>query len=62
MKNIKLYRKNQKMSQKDVGAKAGISESYYCLIEKGERTPSVTIAKRIGEVLGFNWTIFFDKE
>ncbi|MDO6448989.1 helix-turn-helix transcriptional regulator [Oceanobacillus profundus] len=38
----------------------GITRQYYGMIEKGERRPSVNVAKRIGELLGIKWTIFFD--
>lgn len=38
----------------------GISESYYSLIENGERRPSVEIAKKIANLFGFDWTLFYD--
>jgi DNA-binding XRE family transcriptional regulator len=41
---------------------AGISRSFYTEIETGEKDPSVTTAKSIGRVLGFDWTIFFEED
>lgn len=37
-----------------------ITRQYYGMIENGERTPSVDVAKSIAKVLGIEWTIFFD--
>lgn len=45
-------------SQQDVADKTGIERSYYSKIENGLK-PSVKVAQSLGEVLGFNWTIFF---
>lgn len=30
-------------------------------IELGHRRPSVEVAKSLGELLGFDWTMFFNK-
>lgn len=38
----------------------GITRQYYSMIEKGERRPSVNLAKKLGEILGTNWTVFFE--
>lgn len=38
----------------------GITRQYYSMIEKGERRPSVNVAKKLGELLGVNWTVFFE--
>lgn len=37
----------------------GITRQYYGMIEKGERRPSVNVAKKLGELLEINWTYFF---
>ncbi|MBQ1281475.1 MAG: helix-turn-helix transcriptional regulator [Oscillospiraceae bacterium] len=47
------------MTIREVGDRAGISESFYCMIENGERRPSVETAKKIASVLGFDWTLFY---
>jgi transcriptional regulator with XRE-family HTH domain len=59
---LKEKRDNKRITMKQVSERAGISESYYCLIENGERKPSVDVAKRIAGVLGFEWTMFFENE
>lgn len=50
-------------SQQDVVEKTGsiITRQYYGMIEKGERRPSVDVAKKIAEVLGIDWTLFFEQ-
>lgn len=49
-------------SQKEIADAVGISRGAYCNIEIGKRNPSVEVAKRIAEVLDFNWVIFFDDD
>lgn len=48
------------ISQREVAERAGITQAFYCEIEKGKKKPSVDMAKRIAEVLGFEWTKFFE--
>ncbi|WP_019123897.1 helix-turn-helix transcriptional regulator [Brevibacillus massiliensis] len=55
-------RDNSKMSQEEVAYKAGITRQYYGMIESGARKPSVEVAKKIANILGFNWTLFFENE
>ena len=59
---LKRIRVSKKMTQLDVATKANIERSYYTMIEKGDRQPSVTVAKGIAKALNFDWTIFFAKE
>lgn len=49
-------------TQQEIARECGISQNFYCWIETGERTPSVETAKAIAEVLGFNWTRFFEED
>ncbi|RKO67142.1 helix-turn-helix transcriptional regulator [Desulfofundulus salinus] len=51
------YRGN--FTHQQVANMAGISRSYYTEIESGLKNPSVTTAKKIAMVLGFDWTLFF---
>ena len=37
-----------------------VTQSMICSIERGIRSPSVLLAKRIGAVLGFDWTLLFN--
>ena len=55
-------REGKKLSQKDVSERAGISQPSYSNIEHGVpgKGPSVSTAKKISEVLDFDWTQFFD--
>lgn len=47
-------------SQKKIAETVGISQAFYCEIETGKKRPSVRVAKKIAEVLNFEWTKFFD--
>lgn len=49
-------------TQEDVANACGIHRGYYALIESGDRTPSVHVAKRIASYLGFDWTLFFEQD
>lgn len=52
-------RKKANMSQTTVATKSEISRVYYSQIETGVRNPSVKVAKKIAEVLSFDWKVFF---
>ena len=55
-------REEKRLSQKDVSEKVGISQPSYNNIEHGipGKGPSVSTAKKISEVLDFDWTRFYD--
>ncbi len=55
-------RLSNKLTHGEVAARANIGRAYYTMIENGSRTPSVAVAKRLGDVLGIGWTLFFDKQ
>ena len=50
------------LTQKEVASLSGISRSYYSGIEVGNRNAKPQIAQNIGEVLGFDWTLFFENK
>ncbi|MCY8504518.1 helix-turn-helix transcriptional regulator [Bacillus atrophaeus] len=50
------------MTQEEVANEAEIKRPYYSQIESGVRRPSVQVAKKISEVLGFDWALFFENE
>lgn len=52
-------RKTQGLSQLQVAQQAGIARSMVSTLELGEKNPSVTTAKKIAEVLKFDWTLFY---
>lgn len=54
------FRDKLGFTQEAVASQAGIDRSYYTQLELGVRTPSVTVAKSVAGVLGFNWTLFFE--
>ncbi len=54
-------RKMVGMTQQNVADAADIKRASYCNIESGTRRPSVEVAKRIANVLGFDWTLFYEK-
>lgn len=62
MEWLREIRRNKGMAQKTVAQQAGISQATYCNIENGKRGLTVDTAKRIAEVLGFEWTWFFIKK
>ena len=55
-------RKNKNLTMAEVAARSNISESYYSLIESGNRDVPVHTAKKIAKVLGFNWTKFYEDD
>ena len=57
--DLKPIRKAKGLRQTDLAQAANISHSLVVKIERGERRPSVKVAKKIANVLGFDWTEFF---
>lgn len=57
---LKEIRTSSGLTMKEVSSKADISECYYSQIESGVRNASVSVAKKIAEVLGFSWQKFFE--
>ena len=56
-------RSKQGLSQAEVAKRAKISQPSFCAIERGDSTPKPGTAMRIAEVLGCQWTEFYqDKE
>lgn len=54
-------REEKNLSQKYVSERVGIAQPSYCNMEKGKIGPSVQTAKAIANVLGFDWTRFFEE-
>lgn len=55
-------REELNLTQEEVAKMAKIQRAYYTMIEKGKRNPSVIVAKQIADILGFEWTIFFENQ
>lgn len=62
MVDLKSIRNAKNVTQCQVAKEVGISLSHYSLIENNKRSPSVEVAKRIGQVLDFKWTLLFDRK
>lgn len=60
--NLKEERLRFGYSQQRLANEAGITVRYYQYLEKGEYKPSVDVAKKIAEILDFDWTQFFQEE
>lgn len=52
-------RKSQGLTVSEAAKKCSISRAFYAQIENGVRNPSVYTAQKIGQALGFDWTVFF---
>ena len=52
-------RKARGMKQKAVADAIGVSQPTYWQYEHGVITPSVEMAKKLGALLGFDWTLFY---
>lgn len=59
---LKDKRLKAKLTQEQVAVKAGVARTTYAMYEQGERDPSVGVAVRIGDVLKFKWTLFFENK
>ncbi len=59
MNLLKENRKEKNKTQKEIAELTGITQQMYSNIENGKRRPSVAVAKKIAEVLNFDWTLFF---
>ncbi len=55
-------RKDKNLTMAEVAARSNISESYYSLIENGNRNVPVHTAKKIAKVLSFDWTKFYEDD
>jgi len=60
--NLSEKRKEAGLKQEEVAEIIGVSRAAYSNIEIGRRRPSVSTAKRIAALLGFDWTEFYDDE
>ncbi len=56
---LREIRKSQRYSQREIAEKAGISQSYFCFIEKGSKNVNVETAMRIAKALDFPWVWFY---
>lgn len=50
--NVKRIRVAKEMSQEELAAKVGITQSMLCQIERGTKNPSLQVGKEIAAALG----------
>ena len=62
MCDLRTMRRMKALTGEAVCQLVGCSPSTLSLIESGKRRPSVDLAKKIGLVLDFDWTLFFEEE
>lgn len=55
-------RKEKKLTQAGLAQLLGVSQRMVAACELGERRPSADLAQRIGQALGFAWTLFFEEK
>jgi transcriptional regulator with XRE-family HTH domain len=60
---VRRQRKRKKLSQESLAEKSNLSSKMISFIERGERTPSLTVAKQIAEGLAVPfWRLVKDAE
>ncbi|MGJ9384292.1 helix-turn-helix transcriptional regulator [Salipaludibacillus sp. CF4.18] len=57
---LRKKREEAGLTQEEVASKCGIGRATYGAIETGDRNATVINAKKIANLLNFDWTIFFD--
>lgn len=57
---LKVKRESKGYKQKDLADIVGVTRQHIGMIENTKANPSPEIAKKIGEVLEFDWTIFYE--
>lgn len=55
-------RKARGFTQSEVAKMVSIAQPSYCNIESGKTNPAPKTAKKIGSVLGFDWTAFYNEK
>jgi putative transcriptional regulator len=64
VKNMRDWLRNKRLekqlTQAQLAKTVGADATMISKIEVGERRPSVELAKKIAEALGFDWTRFYE--
>jgi len=53
--NLYYERTENAWSQAFVALKLGISQSYYCMIEAGNKTPSLSVVQKLEALFGYSY-------
>lgn len=48
-------RRREHMTASQAARCAGVSQGFYTQIEQGKKVPGVTVARRLGAEMGFDW-------
>lgn len=59
---LREKRKETGLTQDEVAEKVGINRATLSKLETGETNPSVKLAQKLGALLGFDWTRFYEPE
>ena len=59
---IRQHRIARGLTQKQLADICGVTRTHITNLETGEFSPSVNVAKKIGQALGFDWAEVFDHE
>lgn len=60
MFNLRELRESSGITQTDLAIKVGVSRQAISLIENGQMKPSIKNAKKISEILKFDWRLFYE--
>lgn len=60
MNTLKKLRKEKGLSQEKLAEMCGVVRQTITMIEMGVNKPSVPLAKKLGDALEVEWTVFFD--
>ena len=52
MNNLKSFRKQEKITQKELAKILNVSVDYISIIERGKQTPSGKLAQKIADIFG----------
>ena len=58
--NLKEIRKEKGFTQEQLANDCGVQRTTITMIENENNLPSVETAKKLGEVLGIDWKVFFE--
>ena len=50
--NLRKLRKKENIFQEELAKKVGVTQSYLSYVEKGYKTPSLEVTKRLADELG----------
>jgi len=58
-KNIRYYRMQKGLSQREAASLVGITPPYWGYLERGQKNPSIELVAMISEVLGIRVSLLF---